>query len=121
MNFEATAQLLGQLYPKASKVIGSIKLRLEAAKEKNYFKGKEDQQQQREHELAILYHFLETTAEAITLAHEERQSEFKRGFRAGKLQAEPNKQKNLFAFPERKEAARNYHTNRAQVTWPELY
>lgn len=121
MNFEATAVLLGQQYPKAKKVLGSIKLRLEAAKEKGYFKDKPESQKQRENELALLFHFFDIAAEAITLAHEERQSEFKRGFRAGKLQAEKNPKKNLFAFPQQKEAARNYNTNRAQLTWPELY
>lgn len=118
MNFEATSQLLGEVYPKAAKVLGSLKFRLEAAKQRGYFKNKAQEQQAREAEISTLHWFLETAAECIELAHQERQSEFKRGYQAGK--ASTKKRPSINRYNDR-EVYRDQSISRARNNWPNLY
>lgn len=117
MNFEATSQLLQEIYPKTKNVLGVFKLRLEKAK--HYKSLKPEDIKQREEELATLNWFFTTAAEAIQLAHETRQAEFTRGLLKGKQTSQNHRPR--YIGTNQKEAARAAHNNQVKINLPNLF
>jgi hypothetical protein len=117
MNFEATTQLLREIYPEAKNILGVFKLRLEKAK--SYKSLKPEEAQKREKELAHLNWVLTTAAEAITLANQTRGAEFARGLQRGKELNQP-KLRHHWGH-QNKEAHRAAHNNQVIIDNPQLY
>ena len=117
MNFEATTQLLREIYPEAKNILVVFKLRLEKAK--SYKSLKPEEAQKREKELAHLNWVLTTAAEAITLANQTRGAEFARGLQRGKELNQP-KLRHHWGH-QNKEAHRAAHNNQVKIDNPNLF
>ncbi len=117
MNFEATTQLLREIYPEAKNILGVFKLRLEKAK--SYKSIKPEEVTKREKELAHLNWVLTTAAEAITLANQTRGAEFARGLQRGKELNQP-KLRHHWGH-QNKEAHRAAHNNQVKINLPNLF
>ena len=117
MNFEATTQLLQEIYPEAKNILGVFKLRLEKAKA--YKSLSPEEVTKREKELAHLNWFFTTASEAIQLAHQTRGEEYTRGIQRGKQFNQPTLRHHWSHT--NKEAHRAAHNNQVKINNPHLF
>lgn len=117
MNFEATTQLLQEIYPEAKNILGVFKLRLEKAKA--YKSLSAEEAKKREKELAHLNWFFTTASEAIQLAHQTRGEEYTRGIQRGKQLNQPTLRHHWSHT--NKEAHRAAHNNQVKINNPHLF